>query len=650
MAGMKAKFAALAIGLLVVQMTCSAQGGRPGGGQSSSPAPGAAPVDPIVMGNRGWDDAFKKGRTGDRLLGEVTIEGSNLSWDPIVVSVKCNGKTSFATTTDPKGYFIIARPGPVNATTIIGKEKSFVAQFAGCTVSATLPGFNSSQIAIANRDLTSSPNLGTIKLAREDTGAGAALSATTASAPKHALKSFEKARNEWLNNKPDRAQRELQKATEIYPPFAEAWYQLGKIQVATHSPEALHSFIRAAEADPKFVLPYEQMAPLSAQAEKWQELVEVTSRALELNPTGNLDVWHYHALGNYHLKRLDVAEKSALKSLSMDPLHLQPDTEQLLAVILSDKKDTAGALEHLRNCVTYYAPGPDLDLVKRQIARLEAAEPVKVASSEPVSSAPISAVVDIPMAANPSSSCRIDEVLPKVTLNVEGFVENVEKFTATEVLVHERLDRNGSLKDEIQSKSNYVATIQKVEPNSFVVGEYRTETPGKKPFEGTLRANVAPALVLVFHSSHIGEFAMTCDGPTDWSGFDTWRVDFRQRMDRPATMSGFEVGRFEYTVLLKGSAWIDRNNFQIVHMETDLLQSIPEMKLEMLHQSIDYRSVAFSGGEANLWLPQKAEVTADFRGRRLVERHSYSEFQIFSINTKQKISEPPADQIEAGPK
>ena len=119
------------------------------------------------MGNRGWDDAFKKGRTGDRLLGEVTIEGSNLSWDPIVVSVKCNGKTSFATTTDPKGYFIIARPDPVNATTIIGKEKSFVAQFAGCTVSATLPGFNSSQIAIANRDLTCQPKSG-----HDQTGAG----------------------------------------------------------------------------------------------------------------------------------------------------------------------------------------------------------------------------------------------------------------------------------------------------------------------------------------------------------------------------------------------------------------------------------------------------------------------------------------------
>ena len=35
------------------------------------------------------------------------------------------------------------------------------------TVSARLPGFTSSQLTIANRDLTSSPNLGTIK-----TGAG----------------------------------------------------------------------------------------------------------------------------------------------------------------------------------------------------------------------------------------------------------------------------------------------------------------------------------------------------------------------------------------------------------------------------------------------------------------------------------------------
>jgi hypothetical protein len=68
-------------------------------------------------------------------------------------------------------------------------------------------------------------------------------------------------------------------------------------------------------------------------------VIDETNRALELNPRGTLDVRYYNALGNYHLKSLDAAEASANKSLAMDPLHVQPDTEQLLAVILVAKND-----------------------------------------------------------------------------------------------------------------------------------------------------------------------------------------------------------------------------------------------------------------------------------------------------------------------
>jgi hypothetical protein len=74
------------------------------------------------------------------------------------------------------------------------------------------------------------------------------------------------------------------------------------------------------------------------------------------------------------------------------------------------------------------------------------------------------------------------------------------------------------------------------------------------------------------------------------------------------------------------------------------------MQLGRLHQSVDYRSVTFATGKATLWLPQTAEVTADFRGKRLVERHTYGKFQIFSVNTEQKISQPAnSSKIEAGP-
>ena len=215
--------------------------------------------------------------------------------------VTCDGKPKFTTTTDSHGIFVITRVAPVTSSTIIDTEKSLVGQLVGCSISAVLPGFDSSQLTIANRDVLANPNIGTITLKRESGATGTAVSATTAAAPKNAMKSFEKARSEWLDNKPDRAQRDLQKAVEICPQFAEAWYQLGKIEAKLKSPAALESFSKAVAADPQFELPYEQMAPLAAQAEKWPELINETNRALELNPRGTLDLWYYKALGNYHL-------------------------------------------------------------------------------------------------------------------------------------------------------------------------------------------------------------------------------------------------------------------------------------------------------------------------------------------------------------
>jgi len=683
----KTKFAVLAMVLLAMQITDSAHGGGPGAGATRlltsggtgaslsadmSIAPGYIPWDPIRR------DAARQGQTGAGgppsvnyaatgldpnvyryadleklrtmghpggfLSGNVSIAGGNLPWAPIQITVTCNGKTSFTTTADRNGDFVIAEKERFDTTRMIGREKSFIGQFIGCTVTAALPGFQSSQLTIAPRDVEESPKIGSIKLTPEEGPTGSAVSTTTAAAPKDALKSFHKAREDWLSEKPDRAQRELEKALEIYPQFAEAWYQLGRLQAISNPPEAFNSLSKATAADPKFVLPYELMAALSATAAKWQKVVDETNHALELNPRGNLDVWFYHALGNYQLKHLDIAETSAAKSLSMDPLHVQPATEQLLAVILFAKHDQQGALEHLRNCLTYFPPGPNLELVKRQIAQIESGIAERAVNGEPDSS--VAAESDF--SAGPkdgdvsiaNGSCQLDDVLPRVMRHVEEFVGNVDRFTAQEVLVHKLFNRDGTLKGTAESRSNYIATIEKTQSGLFSVTEYRDEMRGTR-LEGAIQANVAAALVLVFHPSYFEEFAITCAGQADWLGYNTWRVDFRQRMDRPATLSALEIGNNEYALLLKGSVWIDRNNYQIVHMETDLLQPMPDIRLKMLHQSVDYGSVTFSGEADTLWLPQTAEVTADFRGKRLAERHTYSKFQIFSVNTKEKIKLPP---------
>jgi hypothetical protein len=236
--------------------------------------------------------------------------------------------------------------------------------------------------------------------------------------------------------------------------------------------------------------------------------------------------------------------------------------------------------------------------------------------------------------------CRIEELLPQVTFHVAEFVENVNRFTAKEDLEHERLNRSGRLEERAHSKSDYVVSIERMGSGVFAVDEYRGHTEGMRSFQGTIEANLSASLVLIFLPAHLEEFAMSCAGPEDWNGHRTWRVQFQQRRDQAATMSDLQVGNHYYSLLLKGSAWIDRDNYQIVHLETDLLEAVPELRLEMLHQSVDLGPVTFAKRQTTFWLPQVAVITADFRGKRMVERHTYSKFQLFFIDMEQNIGKP----------
>jgi hypothetical protein len=374
---MKSKTLILVLAIIMARDPLFAQatktGGSAGSSSPSSSTPPPAAVDPAKMMNRDLDTLHKMGRAGDRLTGNVTVTGGSVPWDPITVAVVCDGKEKYTTNTDGKGFFAINSVDDRGPNTVKADPKPAGWQYVGCNAQALLPGFNSTTVPITHRGVTDSTNIGTIKLTREENSPGSAVSSTTANAPKEATKAFEKARAAWLENKPSNAMKELQKAVQVYPQFAEGWYQLGRLQEGTNPAEAASAFSEAAAADPKYVWPHVQLALLASQAQKWQEVVDETKRALDLDPRGTALLWYYNALGNFQLNDMGAAESSATKALAMDPLHEQQNTEQLLAVVLVKKMDYAGALAHLKNCLTYFPPGPNLDLVKEQISQIEPA-------------------------------------------------------------------------------------------------------------------------------------------------------------------------------------------------------------------------------------------------------------------------------------
>jgi Tfp pilus assembly protein PilF len=305
------------------------------------------------------------------------MAGGMLPWDPIPVAVTCGGVTRYNTVTDPKGGFNIeaSERNSEVVTNPHDTKRVVPSSLVGCQVNAVVEGFTSTPLTIANRSLEDDPSIGTITLRPDERATGSIQSATTAAAPADAMKEFQKARSDELDKHNSSAQKHLQKAVAIDPQMAEAWYHLGKLEETDKPQDALTAYHKAAAADPIYVLPYERIAALAANDKKWQEVVDASNQALKLNPAGTPQIWYFNAVGNYNLGQHETAEKSADTSLAMDPSHLAPNTEQLLAVILAGRGDLPDALQHLRHCLTYTAAGPNADLMKQQIAQLEKAVP-----------------------------------------------------------------------------------------------------------------------------------------------------------------------------------------------------------------------------------------------------------------------------------
>ncbi|MGD0367028.1 MAG: tetratricopeptide repeat protein [Acidobacteriaceae bacterium] len=345
---------------------------------SSMANSGGAEATSAVGKYANMDQLMNKQTGSMQFFGKVAMAAGKLPWDPIPVVVTCGDTARYNTVADAKGGFYIV--APARSSEVISQKKdpnhAAPSELVGCRVSAVVDGFTSTRLTIANRTLEDDPSLGTIMLSRDEHAASSSVSSTTESAAPDALKEFDKAHSDDLEKHFDSARHHLQKAVSIDPKFAEAWYHLGQIEQKDSPQDALSAYEKAAAADPSYIPPYEPIAELSALQKNWQAVTDATNQALKLNPAGTPQVWYYNAVGNLNLGNRQQAETSAETSLSMDPSHRAPNTEQLLAVMLAGRGEYAGALEHLRHCLTYMPPGPNVDVVKQQIAQLEKVAPL----------------------------------------------------------------------------------------------------------------------------------------------------------------------------------------------------------------------------------------------------------------------------------
>lgn len=185
-------------------------------------------------------------------------------------------------------------------------------------------------------------------------------------------KAYDKGMDQLKKKKDAEAEKDFEKAVEIYPKYSTAWFELGKLKEGEKDVEgARKDYAQALAADPKYINPYRQLTGISVKEQNWKDVSDTTSRLIKLDPVDFPDAYFYNGVANYYLKNWDEAEKSAREAQKLDPNNRMPKTTQLLGAILAEKQDYAGAAEQMKKYLALVPEGQESDLAKKQLADLE---------------------------------------------------------------------------------------------------------------------------------------------------------------------------------------------------------------------------------------------------------------------------------------
>lgn len=238
-------------------------------------------------------------------------------------------------------------------------------------VSVRYPGYRSVSERV---DLTTSPTAYlNVELIPEAAATPSGPKLTiSASVPENAAKEF-RTGEKLLNEKkdPEGAIKHLQKATDLYKGFSEAYLMLGLIYLDQKKFEdSAAALQKATELDAKSAPAYIALGAVFNQEKKYEEAEKALNHGLELSP--DAIEGHYELAKSYWaLGRWQDAEPHAQKTVSVNP-NMAP-VHVLLGNIALRKNDSEAALKEFKEYLRLDPKGPMAAGAQQMVSRIEQA-------------------------------------------------------------------------------------------------------------------------------------------------------------------------------------------------------------------------------------------------------------------------------------
>jgi len=394
----------------------------------------------------------------------------------------------------------------------------------------------------------------------------------------------------WLSwqHDPDKAEPYLQEAVKEAPQDALALQELGRVQCLDMNWEGAEDSLKkalAAGAGPEARL-------LHAEALVWAGTVKDADAEM-----------------NRYLDGRDIKK--------------MPHWVQAIGEKIQDRKKDDQALVKLQKAATPYT-----DYIHNPSPELPGIEPA-------------------------GDQVKLDPLLTAVGKNVAELFQKFPNTSSLEKIHQEKLDRKGKSGGRLDQKFRYLCLIPSGQWGPRT-DEYRADSAGHAAYPQGLLQNFMltsgfVAAPLVFHPTYQPGSMFRLLGRQKNKGRDAYVIAFAQEPKRSRMYGTFNCDGKMRETYYQGVAWIDSTTFQILRLRTDLLAPLPILKLQSETTEIEFQEVHFSRIAEGFWVPAQVTVTIDWEGRRLRNRHEYSDFVVFNVDAMEKIGKPKgAPEASAG--
>jgi tetratricopeptide (TPR) repeat protein len=319
------------------------------------------------------------------LSGKLVADGSSTFATPAnqgTVVLVCDNRVRAHANPDKEGNFSItlgvagqpAQPAGMAQSGMDRGDQNWM----NCEIYAELAGYRSERLQVTQEPSSGENYVGNIQLHAVQSAENAAngqqftVSVNTLAVPEKARKQFDKGVQQARKGKLQAARDYFKRAVEVYPRFALAWLELGRVEVKQNSfVEAQQSFREAVTGDPKLEDGYVELARVAAVQRNWQGLAQATDTLVQRWPDSSPEYWFLNSAAYYNLANPQRAEQSVTRGLRLDPNHRLPQMEYLYGLILADKKQYKEAADHVALYLRLDPNCKDVALVRQNLAAFQ---------------------------------------------------------------------------------------------------------------------------------------------------------------------------------------------------------------------------------------------------------------------------------------